>query len=126
VVKELNDQHNHPIGPELYQTYRQNRRLSSEEVARAKQLIQSNAPPDQVAKNISEFSGKAISKKDVYNLQTRLRNEEDKKPSRRHFRGDMPVRSVSLCQDYEDEVTISSEPSSEEPDLPKNRSNFFS
>ena len=125
VVSEINEDHNHEISADLFKVYRQNRVLGTDELKRAKQLLGDKAGADVVAKTLSEMSGKVVSKKDVYNLGSKLRAGEDGKHSRRHYREDSVPASmaptVSLLPEFQDEIVIDQE-SVEEVESSKSKS----
>lgn len=77
VINGFVDQHNHETGPEIYMAYRQNRKLSDKEVAKAVELIKSNTPAHIIAKTMADMTGKLVSKKDIYNLQSRVKQNSE-------------------------------------------------
>ncbi|OQV17720.1 hypothetical protein BV898_08177 [Hypsibius exemplaris] len=122
VVRELSEFHSHEISAELFRNYRQNRQFNAEEIQKAKQLISAvnKATPDMVAATLAEMTGKVVSKKDVYNLQLKFRTGEDKRPNRRHYGVESTAQApVTLLPEFQEEITIDQEPSSEEIEAPK-------
>ncbi|GAU95546.1 hypothetical protein RvY_07146 [Ramazzottius varieornatus] len=119
VINGMQEVHNHELGPEHYHTYRQNRRLSDEEIAKAKELMESKVGADKIAETISQMSGKVIKKKDVYNLQTRLRHGKgiegliQRSKDRRHNK--IPNSRDVAPDAYSEEIEISSEQPEEMP-----------
>lgn len=75
VIKNINLEHNHPIGPVFYNLYPKNRKISNQEMEQIVQLLDLGVNPNAAVSNFIAKTGRNVYLQDVKNYMLK----EDKK-----------------------------------------------